>query len=95
MRKTYQIDRLVTANLGIHDFADLAAVAVWWAQNGAAAGTTIHRRMTVVASLEAVYPAQPPPAVPSAPAKGALPPLASTPVSIKQHPWAGTTFPSP
>lgn len=95
MRKSFVIHRLVTANSGTHDFTDLIGVGVWCASNGAAAGTTMHYRLSVVASLEGVYPSPSTPPAAPATAGEKMPPLGSVTATVTQHPWGTAGFPSP
>ncbi len=94
MRKTYEIHRLTTTNAvngaTIHDFSDIAALAIWWKQNASTAGASIHQKLTVTVSLVAVYPIQQAPSVPS----GNIPSLAESNATIRQHSYGSTTFPT-
>lgn len=83
--------RLETANLGIHDFPDVQGLAVWWAANGATAGASVHYKLSIVQSLEAVYPM--PSAPPPVPGKVAVQ-QGSAQVTIVQHPWGTAAMPT-
>ena len=83
--------RLETANLGIHDFPDTQGLAVWWAANGATAGASVHHKLVIVQSLEAVYPM--PSTPPSVPGKVTVQ-QGSVQVSITHHPWGNAAMPA-